>query len=185
MKREVISSYNSSKFGIQSGELLSTLMSDNPKVIKQDKGLIVGYGSLDTLNQVKRGKQDATFPTDDGKTISLTLSAEESLPKWLIVEFGRSSGSGSVSAKGVPKEFRVKYKSRKKKPYVTAPSTTKHNTKPVHFQTDMQDGAISTGGAHPGIKGARIFRTGLIKAQKDIHKNLIFEVSSIVHKKGE
>jgi len=186
MKREVLVGYNKSQFGIQSGRLLQTLMSDTPSVrrLPKQSQIVVGYGNLDVLNQVKRKKQNAIFPNPGGssyKPIRIKLSAERDLPTWIIVEFGRASGSRGSSPAEIPREFRVNYKPRKKRPLLYArQSLSKHTTKSVTFQVSAQ--SPNAGGYHPGIKAGRIFRTGLVRARNNINKNLSEAINKIIHK---
>ncbi len=173
MKVRVLNGIASSGYDyLQSGSLLRVVKGDMPhvEVNKTGSSAKIGFGDIDELNiETRRGPQRGVFTNKDGHTLSIGLRPEPSLPSWIIMEFGRRSGSGA-GAKGIPKAFQVPYTTRdSSKQFLFGPSQSYHFNKRILFMTNKTDGRNRT---HPGVRAGHFFRDGLRNSQSDVKQLL-------------
>jgi hypothetical protein len=174
---------------VQSSTLHQNLEGQLPEEKSSPSSIKIGFGDIDITGEAKRPSQKASFSLSrHSKTRRLTvfqvnLAPERELPSWVILEFGRKSGVGGASPKGIPKNFLVSYTPRdQQKNMLIGPSLTSHSKKPVFFMgTTRKDGYKSNiakskldARPHPGIRARKIFRDSL-KTRKDII-NVLFSM---------
>lgn len=169
MQKSVMAHLNGSDL-VQTGRLKQIIRQKNNigvEINKTGSKAFIGAVDIDELNvETLRRGQRATF---GNKTIS--LHGERDLPAWIIMEFGRRSGTG-VSSSGIPKEFQVSYSGRDAdKAFLFGPSSSRHFRKPVFFMTTMNN-ASEPAREHPGVQGRKFFQKGLADSKDRVNEKL-------------
>ncbi len=147
------------------GQLLNYIASEEPTVVfdKKTTRVIVGFGNIAQLNQIKRPADQAVIRLRNGETKTINLRAG-TFPYWIAAEFGiLARGEDPPSHLGIP----------------LGNTTTEYT--PYRLQSYKPSGKphfimirSKTLPKHPGVYPTRLFRRGLnaLRYKKFIEKNL-------------